>query len=199
MMDTPPSLVSCGACGKVHWLRGAIEGEPLPGRDEPHSDDQRVWAHAPYIAEAKAAEIVTALAEGFAADPEEEFDARRLAWWDENHAERSRQEIERYSERLPLEDPRRNRHPGPPAALSEVMAHNLERLLELLHGHDDDEEHLLKAEILRALGRYDEALVELRFAFFTEGTAEASFRQQIESHCEKNNPGVFRVEFSEQR
>ena len=79
------------------------------------------------------------------------------------------------------------------------MVENLERLLELLKDHDDGEERLVKAEILRELGCFDEALAELRFVFFTEGTPEAGLKQQLESLCEKNERNVCRIEFFERR
>jgi hypothetical protein len=111
---------------------------PLPGEDFPPE-----WAALPAVRELPEAELLAALAAGVTLGGEEERELRLRAWWAGN-------------------DP--YREPGatwkPFAEREPAARDNLRALLELL----DPErplEHWMKAEALRELERFDEALALL--------------------------------------
>ncbi len=112
--------------------------EPLPGEAFPPE-----WRELPEVEELAEEELLAALAEGVALDRNEERELRRRAWWAGN-------------------DPYRD--PGTPwkpfAERAPAARENLRVLLELF---DTDEplDGLLKAEALRELERFDEAMTLL--------------------------------------
>lgn len=112
--------------------------EPLPGEAFPPE-----WLELPELGELAEEELLAALAEGVARGREEERELRLRAWWAGN-------------------DPYRNPEtPWKPFAERALAARENLRALQELLNPEEPLEGLLKAEALRELERFDEAMALL--------------------------------------
>ncbi len=142
MLPRPPAITRCQACAHFFWLSEARRvgefplsaGEPVP----------EAWRAAPYVRELAEKEFLEALEAGVAKDREGELNLRTFAWWAANDLVRDWRDDY---------DP----EPRPLAERSPWAAENLERLVAMLD-EGDPVERVMKAEALRELGRFEEAL-----------------------------------------
>lgn len=173
MLPRPPLVVQCAHCDTAFWLADAREvelrqhsrAEPAPGP---------AGAFVAMAAEPTEGEYYEAIARGLAADDGQLSTLRILAWWRSN--ERSREDGD--------EDPAGD-------VESSTRRHeNLEALWPLL---DDSEEPtaLLKAEVLRELGRFEAAKECLSKVTSRAWVGEV---RQLARLCDEGNTRVQRRE-----
>jgi hypothetical protein len=170
MLVETPAIVKCPSCGHVFWLADAreVREEPFPTPESIFGADGSITlpeATCPSLAQPTESEYYAALAAGLARNTEEERAARMLAWWRRNDALRG------------------DEASGPPPLEGGAWRVNLEALLGLLDT-DDDRDRMARGEILRQLGRFDEAsrlLEQIR----EDGLAWAV--KQVRAHCEKRD------------
>jgi hypothetical protein len=146
MLPRPPAITRCHACNEFYWLEDADElGEVAPWMP-PESAEAAAWLQAPEARPLSEDELLEAIAAGLGSYPERVSELRTFAWWAGNDARR-----------IPAGDAstRMSAPPRSPAAVA-----NMESLIGILAKEpaDDPEEVLMKAELLRELGRFDEAL-----------------------------------------
>ena len=160
MLPRPPAVTRCRKCGHFYWtLRARVIGT-IPLWEPEAEDVPDEWKKAKPVRELREAEYFEAIAAGLASGREEEFWLRLLAWWAGNDPLRSRKRS-RHG--------RRHRAPRRSAA---AIA-NMERLLDLLDESRPDQ-RLMKAELFRELGRFDEALQLLNIKFATPSKQAAA-------------------------
>jgi hypothetical protein len=135
MLDVPPPFVRCKSCSKFYWLRDVINGE----RTETASTN----SNADYIVGATEGDMYAALNAGQIEKGEDEKQLRILAWWLSNDPYR------RTGQTSPITN----------EALAAYRVKNLQSLLQLLNTSDN--EKLMKAEILRELGLFKAARLQL--------------------------------------
>ena len=165
MLPRPPVVTRCSKCGHFYWTLRAREIGTVPVAAIPLWEPEAEgvpdeWKKAEPVRELSETEYFEAIAAGLASGREEEFLLRLLAWWAGNDPLRSRKRS-RHG--------RRHRAPRRSAA---AIA-NMERLLDLLDESRPDQ-RLMKAEIFRELGRFDEALQLLNIKFATPSKQAAA-------------------------
>ena len=155
MCPQPPSFVRCGSCGSLYWLDEAEQ----KGTFDPLSsigDNPRLRS-APGVEEPSEAEYYEAL-EIPPKDPYRELELRTLAWWKSNDPHRGPKggQVVRFGDDAPppTED---EAEPAPP---HEGRVPNMEALAAILD-ESNDGALLMKAELLRELGCFPEALALL--------------------------------------
>lgn len=138
MLPHPPAIVRCAHCKEVYWLAEARKIGKVDrwSNSDPVNPD---WSAAPQVEEPEEDEYYRALDLGLAGTAEEERTVRVLAWWRANDGERNGEQ--------------RASRSAPAAAR---WKKNLEALVFLV-AEEDDGERLMKAELLRELGRFDVA------------------------------------------
>jgi len=163
MLPTLPAVTRCRYCAAFFWRKDArAVGKIVPGVKQ---DVPKDWCNAPNIRRLSEAEYREAIAAGMASDPQKERMLRTWAWWAGN---------DRF--RYP---PRRGwlgrkvatSKTGPTPSTEEIFSPegrvNLERLIALLDDASPGD-RLMKAEALRELGRFDEAIALLSEPFSKE-------------------------------
>jgi hypothetical protein len=142
MLPQQPPLTRCHGCDHFFWVRDARkEGELSPWA---RAEERKAAEGAQKVRWLRESEYPEALAAGLANTPERERTARTLAWWAANDARRN------------------HTSPAPRAQEDAARFHdNLERLLALLDTKDGPSDRLMRAEVLRELGRFEEALALL--------------------------------------
>jgi hypothetical protein len=134
LMPRPPRITRCGACSQFHWVFMAPQlTYAKAGEGE--------FADAPHITPLDEAACHEALAAGLGATPDLELELRVFTWWRGNDAFRE-----------PQFSPG---HSTSPEAIA-----NMERFIEMTTAGEEDL-LLFRAEALRHLGRFDEALASL--------------------------------------
>ena len=145
MSPESPPIAMCLGCEKPYWLSQAKKpGQPdlhTGEKGEPEKDDSwmgSAWMDADHVEEPTGDEFHRAIESGFAQSVDEERTLRILTWWREN-------------------DPHRD--DAPTVSLQTATGarrKNLEALLHLL-GETSMAEMMMRAEILRHLGEFDQA------------------------------------------
>ncbi len=140
MTPRPPRIARCPACARIFWTWQAPQLGYLPP-PEIATPEQAAWASAPHLSPLDEAGVAAALAEGQGSNPDLEMELRVLMWWRGNDAFR--------------------RTDAPVGYPTSAEAHaNMERFIEMMK--DGDEDLLLfRAEALRQLGRFEDALATL--------------------------------------
>lgn len=180
MLPRPPAVVKCASCGGCYWLADAEKiGELDAWGEEPLAADDPMappegWYAAEYVAEPSEAEYYAAIRSGLAQDPQQERALRIFAWWRSNDLHRDVDEEQ-------IADP---------ASRSE-REENLLALLPLLVG-DGDQDHVMRGEVLRELGRWNEADDALRQVTSPELAAAV---EQIRSLCHAGDSLVRELDF----
>ena len=144
MLPKPPEVTQCHACDGFYWSAEAEKiGEVSSPMLGPSLDDvDPEWSKAPFIEELEEEEFWLALSSGIAPAKQQEMRLRIVAWWRSNDPWRE--------EPQPVEHIR-----------SDEAKLNMEKLIELLD-EADPSEMLMKAEIQRQLGSFDESIGILR-------------------------------------
>jgi hypothetical protein len=156
MLPRPPAITKCRNCGRYFWLSDAkVIGELLLWEPEAEKIPSE-WKAAEPVRELSEAEYIEAIKIGMAHNREQELYLRIHAWWASNDRLRFNQDAGEQAQTI-------FKH-----SAEAIM--NLERLLNLLDITDPDE-RLMKAEILRELGRFDEAIQLLEFDFPSKYTS----------------------------
>lgn len=170
MLPHPPAVARCAHCQRFYWLRDAVPLGCIDGMGTNPTPTERRWAESPDVREPEEAEYYDAIASGFARDGEEERVVRILAWWRRNDAFR---------------DPPVRRD-LPPTLAGDAWRSSLDALAALLDERDE-RARVTKAEVLRELGRFDEALALLGGA---TSAGYASVVAQLRELCERGDSRV---------
>jgi hypothetical protein len=169
----PPAVVKCRHCAECYWLADAKEiGTVAPWRGEGRPVDP-AWRAAPEVEEPAEEEYYRALEKGLAKDRRQEGSVRVLAWWRRNDAFRSR--------------------PEPVTAAPEGWRRNLEALARLLD-EGDENDLLMKAEVLRELGQFQPAKELLSRVGSSEYRGVA---RQLRDLCDRGDRCVRQLSFEE--
>lgn len=167
--ETPP-VAMCLGCEKPFWVSQAQKlGQlDLGSGEDGVIDMDPQWMDAEQVEEPTGEEYHQAIQSGFAKGTEEERTLRILAWWRENDPHRDDATTE--SLQTATGDRRKN----------------LERLLNLL-GEANIGEQMMRAEILRHLGEFDQARSLLSKL---EGSPFAPVLSQIRILCDARDVSV---------
>lgn len=182
MLPTPPSVTKCRHCRGYFWVADAkIVGEVAPWEHDSETIPKE-WRRAEPVADLAEAEFLEAITLSVARNKDEEMHLRVSAWHAGNDA---------YREGVDA-----NRGALPPSwKHSPEAIDNLERLAALLTESDPDR-RLMKAEIMRELGRFPEALRLLRGRFPRDYTFSARFIRDL---TKKEDPIVRELSLEEPR
>jgi hypothetical protein len=161
----PPAVVKCSNCSYVYWLKDAEVIGELQQREGTTSLPE--WHKAEHVVEPSEADYYAAITSGLGRTPEEERGARTLAWWKSNEPLRGNivTEVYEYWNSAPVrwnQDRRVKREIGTWNLDPTARQANMELLVPLLDLSDAGGHRLVRAEVLRQLGRFDEALGALR-------------------------------------
>ena len=145
MLPTPPEITRCQHCGHYYWISDAkVVGYLGYLHDDETLKVPSAWKTAERVRELTEAEYLEAIRLGAADNGEKELRLRIWAWWSSN-------------------DPLRTKSQRPINRTNSVFIRspeaimNMERLLELLDIKELNQ-RLKKAELLRELGRFDDAI-----------------------------------------
>lgn len=174
MLPLPPTVVKCHKCAECYWLADAREIGTTGGWGHKPGKVDPAWEAAPEVQEPSEADYYLALQKGLAADEKQERALRVLAWWRRNDAFRDAG------------------HESAVANASEPSRKNLETLADLLNDSDEND-RLMKAEVLRELGEFKSAGEILNQVVSTEYSAAVS---QIRLLCESGDVAVRELQFS---
>ena len=164
MLPQYPEITRCGACAAFYWVSDARRiGEIDYNDDSKRRKIPEEWREAEEIEELSEDEYLQAIAGGLGKPRKRELYLRTRAWWAGNDAFRT-------------PDQPRPGQPIPPR--SPAATANLERLFKLLRTKDITE-RLLKAEVARELGRFDEALEILRSEFPSQYQRVVTLMQEL--------------------
>jgi hypothetical protein len=137
MLPEPPIVVMCIHCAECYWLADAERvGTLWPHQDE-GQESNWAWAEAHEVKQPFEEVFYRAIDEGLATNEEQERSLRVLAWWRRNDAFRDVPEGQVQGDWT---------IPG-------KWRKNLEALVWLLVD-DDDNERLMRSEVLRQLGEF---------------------------------------------
>ena len=170
MLPLPPSVVKCHHCAELYWR---TEAEHIGTVDRCRAAGEQVnpaWADAPKPEEPTEAEYYQALSKGLAKNAKQERVLRILAWRRRNDVFRDKplKEAQGISD-----DP-------------EEWRKNLEALARLLT-EEDVNDCLMKAEVLRELGKFESAKQVLSRAISTDSVAVI---RQLRSLCDAGDTCV---------
>jgi hypothetical protein len=208
----PPPVAKCGHCGYVYWLRDAKAIGKL--HDRRGTTVPPEWQRAEHVVEPSEAEYYEALepglegtarkgriaqvlawrksnepiGSGLGRTAEKERIARVLAWWKSNEPLRggTLTQIYSYWNSSPVrrdELPKVKREIGPWNPDPGARQANMERLLALLDLREAND-RILRVEVLRQLGRFDEALAALQDVGFEQASWVLD---QIRTLCEEGD------------
>ena len=159
MLPKPPAITRCSECEAFFWTHEAhAVGEISPFASETLRETPKAWREARHVRSLRADELYEAIESGLAKNEEQERNLRVLAWWASNDATVGCEPI---PEGAPLwmvgGFRHRNGLQGLPSPPGDAFTSNLEALYELL-SEDGLGQRLMKAEVARELGRFDEAI-----------------------------------------
>jgi hypothetical protein len=167
----PPAVVKCRHCAECYWLADADEiGTVAPWDGQPVDP---AWRAAQEVEEPAEEDYDRALQKSLADDRRQERTLRMLAWWRRNDAFRSRPECV--------------------TSASEVWRRNLEALAGLLEDGDEND-RLLKAEVLRELGQFQPAKELLSRVHSSEHRGVV---RQLRNLCDRGDRCVRQLSFEE--
>lgn len=140
MLPQVPAITRCGQ-GPYFWIAEAkVLGEITQEAKIPEA-----WKKAPEVRILSTSEYLEALSQKIAKNPQQERYLRIKTWWSSNDAVRNS----------------KSKNPFNPFQNASPERENLETLLQMLDTSDPDQ-LLMKAEALRELGRFAEALEVLK-------------------------------------
>jgi len=136
MLPCPPTVAKCSHCAECFWLADA---EDIGTVDYWADEAMRVdpaWTDAQVVREPTEEEYYEALRKGLAADARQERTLRILAWWRRNDAYRDAPQRES------------------PIAITSIASRNNLKVLAALLDEENENDQLMKAEVLRELGEF---------------------------------------------
>jgi hypothetical protein len=170
MLPLPSTVVKCHRCAEVYWRTDAEKIGPVDRWRGAGEHVNPAWADAPMVEEPTEEDYYQALSKGLAKNAKQERVLRILAWRRRNDVFRDK----------PLkgaqgisDDP-------------EAWRKNLEALERLLT-EEDVNDCLMKAEVLRELGKFESAKQVLSRATSTDGAAVV---RQLRSLCDARDTSV---------
>jgi hypothetical protein len=175
MLPCPPEVAKCNECSHLFWLKNANSVGELSWAEKDRAPTE--WCKAEYLKEPMEADYYTALAGGLAQTAEQERTARVLAWWKSNE---------------PLREQNCTEHSW---SDPDARQANLESLLPLLNDHDESD-RIMKAEVLRELGRFDEAMATLATA---SSPNYSPVVEQLQRLCSERDVFVKRLDMERAR
>ncbi|MEQ1859688.1 MAG: hypothetical protein ABMA13_07120 [Chthoniobacteraceae bacterium] len=140
MMPRTPRISRCEKCSKIFWVATATQLGFIPLGDTGEAAGEH--KDAPHVGPLDEAGCYEALREGLAPTEDLELELRVFAWWRGNDAFREPD------------------HAAGHATSADAVA-NMERIFELTKETWDEDLLLFRAEALRHLGRFEEALKAL--------------------------------------
>lgn len=170
MLPEPPSVVKCRSCATFFWLADAKDVGTIPsdGSVDP------AWLVAEEVQEPTEEEFYQAIDNGLAADSVQEKELRILAWQRRNDAFRHPKQI------------------GGALTITPMFNGNLQALARLLdNGNEDD--RLLKAELLRELGEFEPTKQILSSV---SSDRFATIVRQLRLLCDAGDVGVRELQLS---
>jgi len=154
MLPMPPAITKCRHCGHYFWVSDAKEVGELPLWRDKSEKIPSQWESSKHIKELSESEYLEAIRIKVAKNREQELYLRICAWWAGNDPFRFKsQGVAGHPESVP--------------SRSSEARMNLEKLLELLDV-TDPEQRLMKAEVLRELGRFDDTICLLESNYPSE-------------------------------
>ncbi|MBM4309614.1 MAG: hypothetical protein FJ119_01530 [Deltaproteobacteria bacterium] len=175
MLPHPPAVVKCRHCGECYWLDDAKEVGTVDWGPDGNEPTNTEWADAQMVKEPTEKQYYQAIKKGLAKDKGQEVELRVFAFWRRNDAFRKASRKKKISS-----------EPG-------LWSTNLEILASLLTEKNDDH-RMMKGEVLRHLGRFDEAKQVLGSV---ESPDYASAVQQIIALCDSRDRCVRELAFSD--
>ncbi len=151
MSPNPPAITRCRDCGHYYWLSDAKEIGEIPMLEREPVDIPSAWKKAKHVRELSESEYLEAIRTGAASSREQQLHLRICAWWASNDPLRSQEKNAVHRTQT-----------APPRSVEAIM--NLEHLLDLLD-IGNPYQRFMRAEALRELGRYDDAIRLLEFDF----------------------------------
>jgi len=177
MLPEQPPIVRCAGCTQYYWLRDAKEIGYFWGTE--WARDEKIppeCARAPWIEEPEGGEYLQLLRDGIAKDRDEECTLRILAWHHHNDVFR----IDPDSIDVPWNRTK------PSASDDAEWRKNVEALLQLLDDRDEST-ILTRAEALRQLGRFEDAI---RTVKDTKWERLFAFAHQLREWCEERDTSL---------
>jgi hypothetical protein len=162
MLPSSPEITRCGDDGPFFWVSDAKEVGEISWGDD--SNVPKKWKLAKRIRFLTAAEYLEAIEMGMGRTPEQKLHLRLFAWWAAN-------------------DPLRQAQPDKTAQKSPFLQgsnarKNLEQLVKLLLVTEPNQ-RLMKAEALRQLSRFEEALKILQAPLPKEFTKVVNWMRRL--------------------
>ena len=145
MLTLSPAITKCKSCNQYFWISDANSVGNFPKNQDEAENVPDDWKNAKRVRDLTKSEFLEALSLGAADSKERELHLRIRIWQAGNDPYRSN--YLRSVPQMPVEDKK-----------------NLARLLELLP-ISQPENRIMSAEILREIGKFDEAIKMLEFPF----------------------------------
>ena len=169
MLPRPPVVTRCHNCSGYFWVRDAKEVGEIDPFERKKGASDTAWEEALSIRELTESEYYEAIEAGLASTSENETQIRTLAWWRANDTDRIE---EKGSRKLEQSNPQKTA--------------NLILLFDVMKD-DSAEGQLMKAEVARQLGRFDDAITLLSAIRNPE---LEWVKTQIIAFCESRNINV---------
>ena len=138
MLPHPPAVAKCRHCNECYWLADARKVGTVGSWGNESNRSDPAWDVAPMVEQPSETDFYAALNKGLATNDQQERRLRILAWWRRNDVYRDE-----------VQD-------GNQSPLTDDGRRNLRELLRLLDGAEDND-RIMKAEILRELGEFEAA------------------------------------------
>jgi hypothetical protein len=177
MMPGPPPVVKCRHCSEFYWLSDAKEVGEWDRHGDHAEEENPDWATVETVEEPGEDEYYLAIEKNLAKDPDQEKFLRVLAWWRRNDAYR-------HSPRKRAKTPLR---------MSDPCRKNLKALAGLL-GESNNNDLIMKAEVLRELGEFNSAK-DILAPIDTKELIEAV--HQLQSLCDARDSRIRELKFKE--
>jgi hypothetical protein len=175
MLPRPPAVVKCHHCGDCFWLADAKEVGTVERWGDTGGRVDPAWTAAQVVQEPTEEEYYEAIRRGLATDTAQERTLRILAWWRRNDTFRDASRCEA----------------GSISSGSGEWRTNLQALVSLLNEADEND-RLMKAEVLRELGEFDSAQQLLGRVTSVDYTTVV---HQLRSLCEAGDADVRQLQF----
>ncbi len=175
MLPRPPAVVKCRHCVECYWLADAKEVGTVERWGGKGQQVDPAWTAAQEVQEPFEDEYYQALEKGLGGDSQQERNLRVLAWWRRNDAFRDACQAQA----------------GSIAATPAKCRKNLEALASLLDEADEND-CLMRAEVLRELGEFESAKQVLSRVTSAEYTTVI---RQLRSLCDTGDTCVRELQF----